>query len=375
MAGESAPRCCSRGTIEMARKMKLHAIVAHRQALLPLRPMRPPATLSWTAAGILADWLATRNSPKTRTLYEGDMRCLADFLEATPEQAAHSLLQGRAAAEQILEHWLVWMRDSRGLAPYSRARRIWAAQSFVKHANKREVISYQVGVKTPKLIARRDTSGPAYEKLDLLLVDLACDDDPRAIRDAALLALLYVCGLRQGEVLTMRLRDCDLDERRLMIVSKGRLALVPRRTVEGKLIDPEATEPEREVLDGVPKSVWRLLSRYVAWLKKHRPDIKRDGPLWWAFKGGGIRPFARMGHDGLTLMVRRRFKKARIKACTLHGLRHSAITKALDLSNGNLRMVQGFARHADLRQLARYDDARRGLFGEGAKLVAAGGLE
>lgn len=359
----------------MTRKVHVHALVAHKQTMLPLRPMQPPAAVTWTAAGLLADWVATRNSPRTGSIYMGDMRCLAEFLEATPEQAAHSLLQGRAAAEQILEHWHRWMRDTRGLAPYTRARRIWAAQSFVKHANRREVISYQVGVKTPKLIPRRDTSGPAWEKLDLLLVDLACSDDPRAIRDAALLSLMYVCGLRQGEVLTMRLRDCDLEERRLLIVGKGRLALVPRRDLHGRLLTPGATEPEREVLEGVPRSVWRLLARYVAWIRKQRPDIKRDSPLWWAFKGGGTAPYAGMQRRGLTLMVRRRLRKARIKACTLHGLRHSAITKALDLSGGNLRLVQGFARHADLRQLARYDDARRGLFGEGAKLVAGGGLE
>jgi hypothetical protein len=51
-------------------------------------------------------------------------------------------------------------------------------------------------------------------------------------------------------------------------------------------------------------------------------------------------------------------------------MRHSGITKLLDVSGGNMRMAQGFARHADLRQLHRYDDARRGMFAEGAKLVA-----
>jgi integrase/recombinase XerC len=357
------------------RTAPLRALVAHKQTMLPLRPMLPPATQRWTAAGLLADWLLTRQSPNTREAYRCDMQSLASFLDATPEQAAQSLLQGRAAAEQTLEHFDRWMRDTRGLAPYSRARRIWALQSFVKHANRREVVSYQVGIKTPKLVTRRDTRGPAYEKLDLLLLQLACDDDPRAIRDAALLGLMYVCGLRQGEVLTMRMRDCDVDERRLMIVAKGRLALVPKRSLDGKLLDPMAHEPDREPLEGVPKSVWKLLGRWQAWLRKQRPDVRRDSPLWWAFVGGGITPYARMSDEGLGRIVRRRLKRARIKACTLHGLRHSAITKALDLSGGNLRLVQGFARHADLRQLARYDDARRGLFAEGAKLVAGGGLE
>ena len=39
---------------------------------------------------------------------------------------------------------------------------------------------------------------------------------------------------------------------------------------------------------------------------------------------------------------------------------------------GDLRLVMAYARHADLRQLHRYDDGRRELFAKGAKLVASG---
>jgi integrase/recombinase XerC len=41
-----------------------------------------------------------------------------------------------------------------------------------------------------------------------------------------------------------------------------------------------------------------------------------------------------------------------------HGLRHQGVTRA-DLTNGNVRMVQGLSRHADPRTLLRYDDSRR----------------
>jgi site-specific recombinase XerC len=356
----------------MARKKssEVRALVRDTQKLLPLRPMKPPATVRWSAAGLLADWLLTRQSPKTQEVYREDMKCLSTFLECTPEQAAQGLLQGRAAAEQILEHWDRWQRDVRGLSPYTRARRIWAAQSFCKHAARREVIAYQVAVKVPKLITRKDTSGPAHKKLDEMLVDLACGDDPQSMRDAALIGLLYGCGLRRGEVLTMRLRDCDPDSERLMVVMKGRLALVPKRTKHGKLIDPSAQEPDREQLRGVPKGIWRLLASYIEWLRAELPEIKRDAPLWWSFGTRKATPCDRLGCEGLGRMLRRRLKQHKMKPCTSHGMRHSAITKCLDASNGNLRLVQGFARHADLRQLHRYDDARRGLFAEGAKLVA-----
>ena len=54
-----------------------------------------------------------------------------------------------------------------------------------------------------------------------------------------------------------------------------------------------------------------------------------------------------------------------------HGLRHAAITEALDATNGNVRAVQRFSRHRDLRVLNTYDDNRQDLAGEVARLVAA----
>ena len=54
-----------------------------------------------------------------------------------------------------------------------------------------------------------------------------------------------------------------------------------------------------------------------------------------------------------------------------HGLRHAAITEALERTNGNLRLVQRFSRHRDVRVLEVYDDNRTDLGGEVARLVAA----
>jgi integrase/recombinase XerC len=53
-----------------------------------------------------------------------------------------------------------------------------------------------------------------------------------------------------------------------------------------------------------------------------------------------------------------------------HGLRHAAITEALDLTGGDVRAVQRFSRHRDLKVLMVYDDNRRDLGGQVARLVA-----
>jgi integrase/recombinase XerC len=50
-------------------------------------------------------------------------------------------------------------------------------------------------------------------------------------------------------------------------------------------------------------------------------------------------------------------------------LRYQGITRALDLTNGNVRMVQGLSRHADPRMLMKYDDARRDDAGTLAQML------
>jgi len=44
-----------------------------------------------------------------------------------------------------------------------------------------------------------------------------------------------------------------------------------------------------------------------------------------------------------------------------HRLRHAAITEALDLTRADLRTVQRFSRHADIRTISKYDDNRTDL--------------
>jgi integrase/recombinase XerC len=49
---------------------------------------------------------------------------------------------------------------------------------------------------------------------------------------------------------------------------------------------------------------------------------------------------------------------SRIRKMSPHRVRHSAITAALDATDGNIRKVQKLSRHADPRTLMIYDDNR-----------------
>ena len=53
-----------------------------------------------------------------------------------------------------------------------------------------------------------------------------------------------------------------------------------------------------------------------------------------------------------------------------HGIRHTSITQALDLFDGNARIVQRFSRHASVETLMLYDDERTDLAGKVSQAVS-----
>jgi integrase/recombinase XerC len=93
----------------------------------------------------------------------------------------------------------------------------------------------------------------------------------------------------------------------------------------------------------------------------------QDGPLFTNFDRAG--KGERLTGAAIFYLECRFGKKAGLVARP-HGVRHSAITEALDLTNGDVRKVQKFSRHRDLRTVCLYDDSREDVGGQVAALVA-----
>jgi integrase/recombinase XerC len=73
---------------------------------------------------------------------------------------------------------------------------------------------------------------------------------------------------------------------------------------------------------------------------------------------------------GLYLVVRQIGDRVNLRVRP-HGLRHAAITRALDLTGGDIRRGQKFRRHRDVWLLLRYEDNRQDLGGAVARRLAA----
>lgn len=211
-------------------------------------------------------------------------------------------------------------------------------------------VAWTLDVESPKAEPYRDTAGPGDAGWRAMLARAKADaagGPPKAIRDLAIIRLLHDLALRRGELVALDRADADLDGGTVAVVGKGRTEAV-------HLTLPD---PTRDAL--------------AAWTAVRGLE---PGPLFVRLDRAAGRAVGtgRLTDTAVFLIVRDLGRKVGLPRPTRpHGLRHEAITRALDATHGDVRTVQRFSRHADTRTLLLYDDRRRDLAGDVAKLVAA----
>jgi len=273
--------------------------------------------------------LAARRAPRTVDAYRRDLARLADFLGKPI---------GRAGAAD-LETYVAQLRAD-GLSAATIARRTASARSFFRH---QQLIGARVdnpaaAVEVPRRTRRlpRTLSAGEAERL----IDAAAGVSPRALRDRALVELLYGAGLRVSEAVGLDRHGVDLGERLVRVTGKG--------------------DKERVVPIGRPAV--EALRRYLA---RGRPylDRRRRPELFLNAKGG---PLTRAG---AFLILRRLAAVAGLEPDRVHPhlLRHSFATHLLE-GGADLRSVQELLGHADLATTELYthvtDGRRRALYFE-----------
>jgi integrase/recombinase XerC len=101
----------------------------------------------------------------------------------------------------------------------------------------------------------------------------------------------------------------------------------------------------------------------LGWLEARGSE---PGPLFVALDTAAYGK--RLTGDGLCRVIKKLGKKAGVTVKP-HGLRHAAITRALDVTNGDIRKVRQFSRHKSHDLLIKYDDNREDFAKEISELV------
>ncbi len=257
------------------------------------------------------------------------------------DEAAHCLLAwGNGPANELALRYRAYLLE-RGLSPATINRRLAALRSLVKLARTLGMVMWTLDVPSVRSEAYRDTRGPGKGALRRICRRLRRSESPKAARDYALIRLMYDLALRRGEVAALDLEDADLEAGTLAVIGKG-------RTEKEKLTLPMAT---KEALKG--------------WIDFRGPD---PGALFVNFDRAG--KGGRLTGRSIERIVKKLGEAVGVEVRP-HGLRHAAITEALDATGGDVRAVQKFSRHRDLRTLMVYDDNRSDLAGEVAAIVSS----
>ena len=161
----------------------------------------------------------------------------------------------------------------------------------------------------------------------------------RGVRDAAMLALLYVGGLRRTELASLRLGNYEPETGTLRVRGKG--------------------NKERPVYAEGGADL--LLDRWLELRGEGSPDdplflpVRKDGRVEHADPHGEKKDS--LSDQAVYKMVKRRHREANVKEISPHDFRKTFVGDLLD-AVGDLSVAQKLAGHADPSTTARYD--RRG---------------
>lgn len=306
-------------------------------------PIAPPAALPAAIVEAERAWIASltherRLSANTLEAYRRDVGQFLAFLGPHLGEAPTLAAIGDLKPADVRAFLAARRRD--GIESRTLMRQLASLRSFARHLERHGLAGASAivnarGPKIPKTLPR-----PVTASQGLALADPGTRaGEERApwilARDAAVIALLYGCGLRISEALGVQRRDAPAGgQGSLRVLGKGG----KRREVP--VIAPVAAA----IADYLAQCPWTL---------------PPDGPLFVGAKGGPLSPRI------IQLAVERmRGALGLPDSATPHALRHSFATHLLG-AGGDLRAIQELLGHASLATTQIYTKV------DAARLMAA----
>lgn len=268
-------------------------------------------------------WLANlaqekRLSDNTVTAYERDTRQFLSFLTGY-FGGPPSIKDVQALKPSDLRAFLA-SRRKEGSGARSLGRHLAGIRSLLRFLERKGLVNAAGAgaIRSPKQPKSLPKPLTAKQALQVVEIDAQMNEEPWiAARDAAVLSLLYGCGLRISEALNLVPADFEGQPTSLRITGKGgKTRLVPLLSVVHEAV-----------------ATYQKLCPY---------DLPTDAPLFRGARGGKLQ-------QG---MIQREMQRMRSAlglpdSATPHALRHSFATHLLS-GGGDLRTIQELLGHASL---------------------------
>ena len=273
-------------------------------------------------------------SRNTIDAYRNDLSQFVRFLEEETVSSWDAVTKDRLTA------FILEMKD-REYSSSTVARKVAAVRAFLHFLVSEGVVREDpsANLDSPS-VTKRLPRPISLDEIEALLAAPGEEDNPRAVRDRALLEMLYATGMRVTEVVSLQVEDVNLASAAVRCFGKGsKERIIP--------IYPKAVEALESYLEQ-----GRML------LLKN-PDEKA---LFVNHRG------QRLTRQGLWLIIKRYVKQIGInELVTPHTLRHSFATHMLN-GGADLRNVQKLLGHANISTTQIYTQVSskhlRGVYDE-----------
>jgi len=265
-------------------------------------------------AAFLRDLEVRGASAATRRSYASDLLQLLEWLAA----------RGLAVDELGRRTVRAFSADlgRRGYAPATLARKLSTLRGLCRFLTERGVLAADPARLLPGPRRRRRLPRVLSLREVEALLAAAGGTEPLELRDRALLELLYGCGLRSQEVVSLTVADTKILQAQLIVHGKGgRMRVVP--------LGEEGAESVRRYLE---RGRGRLVS----------PESGPGEPALLLSRGG-----RRLLTSDIRRLVVKYCRRAGIDAASPHMLRHAYATHMLE-RGADLRAIQELLGHASV---------------------------
>jgi integrase/recombinase XerD len=275
------------------------------------------------------DHLAVERGLAKNTLssYRRDLNRYQDFLAATGREDLSDVTEADVAA------FLVALREGTeghpALGASSAARTIVAVRGFHRFAVREgRVDTDAAGGVRPPTPPRRLPKAISVEDVERLLDAAGSDGTPRALRDRALLEILYGTGARISEAVGLDVDNVDLDGGAVRLFGKGsKERVVPLGSFARSALESYLAGARPAFAAGAPAAGVARGARAAVFLNARAGRLSRQS-AWTALQTAATRA-------GLA------------EGISPHTLRHSFATHLLD-GGADVRVVQELLGHASV---------------------------
>jgi integrase/recombinase XerD len=284
---------------------------------------RPPEDMKTTVAQFMHHLKFERGyAANTLSAYEHDLEQFDAFLSASGVTTLVDL------APEELEDFVGFLQDKRYKSS-TVARKVAAVRAFIKFL-------YAEGIAAPEFLdwlqqpktERRLPKALSHDQVDRLIQATALEATPLALRDRAILEVLYATGMRASEIIQLQTKDVDTKTGQIRCYGKG----------------------SKERIVPLYADAIAALQHYAT---EGRPFILREANETTYFVNNLGQPLTR---QGLYFLIRHYAEVANLGDwVTPHTLRHTFATHLLE-GGAELREVQQLLGHESITSTQIYTE-------------------